>query len=142
MREQFTWYPGAVPFNQAFRCGILILNPYLNPNTLHAAHFLSSLQVAGWLARLYILILLLRPVITRHRLEAPPEVIERIFQLHSLHALSAFAIQSEKLSLLFMLGRTVTGERHTVGYLGLYYTWGHSRSSSPSEQVSRATRQL
>jgi hypothetical protein len=49
---------------------------------------------------------------------------------------------SEKLSLLFMMGRTVTGERHTVGYLGMYYTWGRHRSSSPSEQVSRATRQL
>ena len=30
----------------------------------------------------------------------------------------------ENLSLLFMLGHTVSGERHTVGYLGLYYTWG------------------
>jgi hypothetical protein len=29
------------------------------------------------------------------------------------------------LQLLFMLGHTVTGERHTVGYLGLYYTWGN-----------------
>ena len=28
------------------------------------------------------------------------------------------------LNLLFMLGHTVTGERHTTGYLGLYYTWG------------------
>lgn len=27
-------------------------------------------------------------------------------------------------SLLFMLGHTVTGETHTVGYLGLYRTWG------------------
>ena len=26
-------------------------------------------------------------------------------------------------SLLFMAGHTVAGERHTVGYLGLYYTW-------------------
>jgi hypothetical protein len=49
---------------------------------------------------------------------------------------------SEKLSLLFMPGRTVTGEGHTVGYLGLYYTWGSRRPSSPSEQASRATRQL
>jgi hypothetical protein len=30
----------------------------------------------------------------------------------------------ENLSLLFMLGHTVGGERHTAGYLGLYYTWG------------------
>ena len=27
-------------------------------------------------------------------------------------------------SLLFMLGHTVSGESHTVGYLGLYRTWG------------------
>lgn len=30
----------------------------------------------------------------------------------------------QNLSFLFMAGHTVTGERHTVGYLGLYYTWG------------------
>ena len=30
----------------------------------------------------------------------------------------------QNLSLLFMMGHTVAGERHTVGYLGLYYTWG------------------
>ena len=36
----------------------------------------------------------------------------------------------ENLSLLFMLGHTVSGERHTVGYLGLYYTWGRTRSGS------------
>jgi hypothetical protein len=36
------------------------------------------------------------------------------------------------LSLLFMVGHTVSGERHTVGYLGLYYTWGHTRSASAS----------
>jgi phosphatidylglycerol lysyltransferase len=107
MREQFTWYPGADPLNQAFRCGILILEPSLNPNTLHAAHFLSSLQIAGWLARLYILILMLRPVILRHRLEAPPEVIERIFQIHSRHALSAFAIQSDKQHLLVAEGKAL-----------------------------------
>jgi Putative MetA-pathway of phenol degradation len=28
------------------------------------------------------------------------------------------------LSLLFMLGHTVAGERQTVAYVGLYYTWG------------------
>ncbi len=35
----------------------------------------------------------------------------------------------ENLSLLFMLGHTVNGERHAVGYVGLYYTWGRSRSA-------------
>jgi hypothetical protein len=36
------------------------------------------------------------------------------------------------LSLLFMLGHTVAGESHTVGYLGLYYTWGHDRPLLPT----------
>ncbi len=31
---------------------------------------------------------------------------------------------TENFQLLFMLGHTVTGESHNVGYLGLYYTWG------------------
>jgi hypothetical protein len=30
----------------------------------------------------------------------------------------------DNFSLLFMLGHTVAGERSTVGYLGLYWTWG------------------
>jgi hypothetical protein len=34
------------------------------------------------------------------------------------------------LSLLFMIGHTVAGDSHTVGYLGLYYTWGHDRPPS------------
>ena len=33
----------------------------------------------------------------------------------------------ENLSLLFMLGHTIAGESHGVGYLGLYYTWGRDR---------------
>ena len=32
----------------------------------------------------------------------------------------------QNLSLLFMMGHTASGERHTVGYLGLYYTWGRA----------------
>jgi len=36
----------------------------------------------------------------------------------------------ENLSLLFMVGHTVSGERHTTGYIGLYYTWGRSRAIS------------
>lgn len=35
----------------------------------------------------------------------------------------------ENLSLLFMAGHTLSGERHTVGYIGLYYTWGRGRSA-------------
>lgn len=35
---------------------------------------------------------------------------------------------TQKLSLLFMMGHTVAGERHTVGYLGLYWTSSFGRS--------------
>ncbi|MEO7198665.1 MAG: hypothetical protein ABIY56_00435 [Dokdonella sp.] len=41
---------------------------------------------------------------------------------------------SQKFSLLFSAGASVAGARHTVGYLGLYWTWGSagSGSSAPS----------
>jgi phosphatidylglycerol lysyltransferase len=107
MKNQYTWYSGANPLNQSIRCGILILEPDMNPNTKYAARFLSSLQIAGWLARLYVLILLLRPVIMRKRLEASPETLEHIFQKHSRHSLSAFAIQSDKHHLLAAGGRAL-----------------------------------
>ncbi len=35
------------------------------------------------------------------------------------------------LSILFMGGHTVAGERHTIGYLGLYYTWGPKDTGKP-----------
>ncbi len=36
------------------------------------------------------------------------------------------------LSLLFMSGHSIAGETHTVGYLGLYYTWGARDSGKPA----------
>jgi hypothetical protein len=36
----------------------------------------------------------------------------------------------DSLSILFMLGHTVSGERHTVGYLGLYCTWGRKSAGT------------
>ncbi len=104
MREQFTWYSNADPFSQAFRCGILILEPNLNPNTAHAARFLGSLQIAGWLARFYILLLLLRPVILHKRLEVSSEILKHIFRTQSRHSLAAYAIQSDKHHLLISGG--------------------------------------
>ena len=107
MQEQITWHAGANPFNQALRCGILIREPDLNPNTVHAARFVGSLQIAGWLGRLYLLVLLLRPVIMRRRLEAPPEILQDIFRTRGRNSLSAFAIQSDKNHLLVSQGRAL-----------------------------------
>ena len=104
-QQQFNWYPGATPFNETIRAGILIAEPNLDPLTEIASRYLGSLQIAGWLARFYLLALILRPVILRDRMEAPRTEIERIFATQSRHSLSAFAMQSDKHHLLVAGGR-------------------------------------
>jgi len=98
--NQFRWSPKATPVTEAVRGGILIVTPGVVPATRYARFFLSSLQVAGWVARLYILVLILRPFISRDRLEAPKEDIERIFKKHGNHSVAPFAIQRDKHHLL------------------------------------------
>ena len=77
--NQFRWPANATPITEAVRAGVLIVKPGVVPATRYARLFLSSLQVAGWMARLYILILILRPFISRDRLEAPKEDVDHIF---------------------------------------------------------------
>ncbi len=98
--QQFEWIGGANPLTEAVRAGVLILAPQVVPLTRYASLFLLSIQIAGWLARIYILILLLRPVILRDRLEAPKEDIERIFRQHGTRSVAAFAVQPDKHHLL------------------------------------------
>src|SRR5256712_2705703 len=93
---QFIWHARATPATEAVRGGILIVAPGVVPATRYARLFLNSLQIAGWMARLYILILILRPFISRNRLEAPKEDIERIYRAYGKESVSAFAIQSDK----------------------------------------------
>ncbi len=76
LRDQFAWDAGNTPAAEAVRSGLLILDPGVDPVTAHAARFLGALQIAGWAARLYLLVLVLRPVILRRRQEAPPEEVE------------------------------------------------------------------
>src|SRR5438093_2627432 len=102
--NQFRWARNATPLREAVRSGILIVRPDVEPRTRYARLFLSSLQVAGWLARLYILILVLRPFITRDRLEAPKDDVERIFRRSGNQSVSAFAIQRDKHHLLVANG--------------------------------------
>jgi phosphatidylglycerol lysyltransferase len=103
--RHFVWYEGAGPVSEAFRSGIAILDPHADPQTETAARFLGSLQIAGWLARLYLLALLLRAVVLRSRLEAPADEVERLFRAHGRHSLAAFAIQPDKHHLLVAGGR-------------------------------------
>ena len=102
---QFIWPPRATPAMEAVRGGILIVAPDVVPVTRYARLFLNSLQIAGWMARLYILILILRPFISRDRLETPKEDIDRIFKEHGREPVSAFAIQSDKHHLLVANGQ-------------------------------------
>lgn len=97
---QFQWSANATPLTEAVRGGILIVKPDVVPMTRYARLFLNSLQFAGWMARLYILILVLRPFISKDRLEAPRADIDRIFRHHGNDSVSAFAIQDDKHHLL------------------------------------------
>ena len=99
-RNQYSWQAGATPVKEAFQSGILIREPDVDPRTRGAARFLGSLQIAGWMARLYLMILILRPVILSTRQEASYEAIKRIFRMHSRYSLSAFAIENDKHHLL------------------------------------------
>ena len=112
----FTWPPGSQPagmdhvrkevrLREAVRGGILISGLEVRPRDKPAARFLASLQVAGWMARLYLLVLLLRPVVLRDRLEAPPEDVDRIRRAHGHRPLSAFALRPDKHHLLVADGR-------------------------------------
>ena len=106
-REQYKWNNGATPGKEAFQSGILIRESQVNPKTAGAARFLGSLQIAGWLARLYLMVLILRPVILRKRQEASESTINHLFQTHSRHSLSAFAVQNDKHHLLLDNGRAL-----------------------------------
>jgi len=105
LRAQFRWDPGDTPAVEAVRSGLFTGDPGVEPLTRHAGRFLGSLQIMGWGARLYLLVLLLRPVILRRRQEAPPEAVVRAVREHGRHSLSAFAAQEDKHHLLVADGR-------------------------------------
>jgi phosphatidylglycerol lysyltransferase len=109
MQDRYQWFPGATPYSEAIRSGILILEPEVEPLAPHAARFLGSLQIGGWLVRFYLLVLLLRPVILRRRAEAPRDRVDEIFAAHGSHSLAAFAIQEDKHHLLLCSGRAMIG---------------------------------
>lgn len=105
LRDQFTWDDGNTPAVEAMRSGLLILDPGVEPGTEHAARFLGALQIAGWAARFYLLVLVLRPVILRRRQEAPPAEVDRAVREHGRRSLSAFAAQEDKHHLVVAGGR-------------------------------------
>lgn len=102
--SQFAWEPDATPVLESLRAGILIIQPHVKPLTRYTRLFLNSVQIAGWMARIYILVLVLRPFILRDRLEAPKEAIDRIFRQHGNQSVAAFAVQRDKHHLLVAHG--------------------------------------
>ena len=136
LEDQFRWKPRAGPASQALVAGILIREPALEPRTEYAARFLGSVQIAGWLARLYILVLVLRPVILRRRQEAPRAEIERIFRLHGRYSLSAFAVQEDKHHLLVVGGQGLVAYA-TRGSVAL----ACGDPLAPEEELERAARE-
>ncbi len=65
LEHQFAWHVAPRPFNEAIRSTLLMQDPGLDPLTARAQRFLNSMMIAGWLARIYALILFLPPVFLR-----------------------------------------------------------------------------
>src|SRR5262245_15613719 len=109
LHSRFLWPPGTTVLGEAFRAGVLTLDPAIEPTTPVAARFLGSVQVAGWLGRLYLLVLLLRPVVLRQRREASLADVERMRRDHARHSLAAFALQADKHHLVLANGQALVG---------------------------------
>jgi phosphatidylglycerol lysyltransferase len=107
LADQYRWDDGDSPAIESVRSGLLTLDPGVDPLTDHAARFLGALQLASWAGRLYLLVLLLRPVILRVRQEAPEEAVARLVERHGDRSLSAFAAQADKHHLLVAAGRAL-----------------------------------
>ncbi len=67
LEKQFRWDVGSDPWRESINSGILIYQARVHPITKLAANYLTSLQITGWLARIYLLMLLLRPAVRQHR---------------------------------------------------------------------------
>jgi len=106
----FVWPAGTTPLMEAVRDGIFVQAPLVQPADREAARFLNSLAAAGWLARLYLLVLLLRPVVVRGRQEAPPEIVADLRRRYGRRSLSAFAARADKHHLL------VAGQQGLVAF--------------------------
>jgi len=107
LADEYRWDDGNTPAVEAVRSGLLTLDPGVDPLTDHAARFLGALQLASWAGRLYVLVLLLRPVILRRRQEAPDADVARLVRGHGARSLSAFAAQEDKHHVLVADGRAL-----------------------------------
>ena len=105
LAAQFDWAAGHSTLLEVVRSGLLLGEPRVLPRTELAGRFLESLQIAGWIARLYLLVLLFRPVMARTRLGAPAEAAQAAFRAWARSSLASFALDGDKHHLLVAGGR-------------------------------------
>jgi phosphatidylglycerol lysyltransferase len=105
-QARFEWPRKPDPWREAFRVGILITAPEARPLTPRVEEFQASIGIAGWLARVYLLILLLRPVVRSRRDGVPAEVLAGLARPQR-RSLSVLAADPDKHHLLLASGRAV-----------------------------------
>jgi phosphatidylglycerol lysyltransferase len=99
-RGPFAWSGPSDPWGEALRQGVLGGSPRAAPLSPRAEEFLTSLSIAGWLGRGYLLVLCLRPLLLRKRREAKAPVVLAVARAHGRRSLSALAPESDKRHLL------------------------------------------
>lgn len=109
MQARFVWADGVDPWGEALREGIFIAAPRALPLSHRASEFQTSLEIAGWLARLYVLTLLLRPVVARRWLELAPPATVAVVQAQGRKSISALVLEPDKHHLLLVGGQGVIG---------------------------------
>ena len=109
LHHTFAWPAGVSTLSESVRTGLFMLEPRIEPQSPVAAHFLGSVQIAGWLARLYVLVLLLSPVIARRRHDVSDATLAQMFNAYGRDSLSPFAVQNSKHHALLDGGNALVG---------------------------------
>ena len=90
LEPHFRWDPGNTPAFEAARSGLLIVEPGVDPLRPAAARFLGALQLAGWAARFYLLVLVL---LRRERRERAAQQDKHHLSVASGRGLVAYAVR-------------------------------------------------
>jgi phosphatidylglycerol lysyltransferase len=109
--NRFTWTGPVAPWSEAFREGVLMAAPRMAPTSVWAQSFQGSIWNAGWIARIYLLVLLFASM-ARGRLEVTPAALLALAKKHGRRSLSSMALRGDKRHVLLV------HEKAFVGYAG------------------------
>jgi phosphatidylglycerol lysyltransferase len=109
--NRFSWEGPVAPWSEAFREGVLMRRPGVAPMSLWAQSFQGSIWTAGFIARAYLLFLLLATM-ARGGLDVAPALLADIARRHGRRSLASMALRADKRHVLLL------GERAFVGYAG------------------------